>query len=65
MISTHVWVISSLLLLALFSFDLIHAARKPHAVKTLEASLWTIFYIVLALGFALYLSQDVGSEASN
>ena len=65
MISTHVWVITGCLLLALFSFDLIHAARKPRAVKTLEASLWTIFYIVLALGFALYLSQDVGAEASN
>lgn len=64
-ISGQVWGISLGIIAFLLIFDFVNARRKPHEVKPLEAALWTIFYIVLALGFAIYLSQEVGAQASN
>lgn len=64
-ISGKTWGISLGIIGFLFLFDFINARRKPREVKPVEAALWTIFYIALALGFAIFLAQEVGAQASN
>ncbi len=50
------FVVLILLLLDLFVFH-----RKPHEVKTGEATLWTIFWIVLAAAFNVFVYFEFGS----
>ena len=64
-ITGQTWVIAMSILGAVFIFDFFNARRRPREVKPLEAALWTIFYIALALGFAIFLAQQVGAQASN
>jgi tellurite resistance protein TerC len=64
-ITGQTWIIAMSLLGVVFAFDFINARRRPREVKPLEAALWTIFYIMLALGFAIFLAQQVGAQASN
>jgi len=64
-ITGQTWAIAMSILGAVFIFDFFNARRRPREVKPLEAALWTIFYIALALGFAIFLAQQVGAQASN
>ena len=64
-ITSQTWIIAMSVLGVVFIFDFINARRRPREVKPLEAALWTIFYIMLALGFAIFLAQQVGAQASN
>ena len=64
-ITSQTWIIAMSVLGVVFVFDFINARRRPREVKPLEAALWTIFYIMLALGFAIFLAQQVGAQASN
>ncbi len=64
-ITGQIWTVALALLGAIFLFDFLNARRRPREVKPLEAALWTIFYIGLALGFAIFLAQQVGAQASN
>lgn len=64
-ITGQTWAIAMSLLGVVFIFDFLNARRRPREVKPLEAALWTIFYIALALGFAIFLAQQVGAQASN
>jgi tellurite resistance protein TerC len=50
-LSTLVWTVTAVLLLALFVFDFIGQARKPHEPSTREAAMWCGFYVLLALVF--------------
>ncbi|ADG97402.1 Integral membrane protein TerC [Segniliparus rotundus DSM 44985] len=49
--STLVWTVTAVLLLALFVFDFIGQARKPHEPSAREAAVWCGVYVLLALAF--------------
>ncbi|XVQ11585.1 TerC/Alx family metal homeostasis membrane protein [Spirillospora sp. CA-255316] len=51
------------LILALFTVDLLVAVRRPHAVGLAEATLWSVFYIAVAVGFGLTLWVVAGAQA--
>jgi tellurite resistance protein TerC len=46
----------------LFAVDLFIVARRPHAVGMREASLWTVFYLLLAVAFGLGMFAVVGGR---
>jgi tellurite resistance protein TerC len=60
------WGITLGLLAALFAWDLVRSARRPHAVGFREAGFWSLFYIAVALGFGvvfgLVAGWDVGAQ---
>jgi tellurite resistance protein TerC len=45
------WALTLSLLGALFTWDLVRSARRPHAVHFSEAMFWSLFYIGVALAF--------------
>jgi tellurite resistance protein TerC len=45
------WALTLSLLGALFIWDLVRSARRPHAVQFSEAVFWSLFYIGVALAF--------------
>jgi tellurite resistance protein TerC len=51
------------LIVALFTFDLLVAVRRPHAVGLVEAAVWSVFYIAVAVGFGLILWAAAGAQA--
>ncbi|HEX5016905.1 MAG TPA: TerC family protein [Actinomycetes bacterium] len=60
--STELWVVTICVLILVFAFDFLLAARRPHAVSMREASLWTAFYVGAAIVFGLYISAHFGGE---
>lgn len=65
-ISTLWWVITVVVIVGLLAFDLILAAARPHAVGFREAVGWSVFYILIAVGFGLafmwYAGADFGAQ---
>src|SRR3954447_19282837 len=57
------WGITLGLLAALFAWDLVRSARRPHAVSFREAGVWSVFYIAVALGFGLVFGFVAGWDA--
>jgi len=51
-------------LLGVISVDFYLAARKPREVQIREAVLWVVFYVLLALGFALSLAFTLSRESA-
>ncbi|MEW2354568.1 TerC/Alx family metal homeostasis membrane protein [Spirillospora sp. NPDC029432] len=51
------------LIVVLFTVDLLVAVRRPHAVGLAEATLWSVFYIAVAVGFGLVLWAVAGGQA--
>ena len=49
-------------ILALIILDLLTVSSKPHEVKFKEASIWSIFYIAVAIGFGVWVWQTSGSQ---
>ncbi|WP_395110641.1 TerC family protein [Actinomadura sp. SCN-SB] len=47
------WAATIAFIIALFVFDLLVAVRRPHAVGLREATVWSVFYIVVAIAFGL------------
>jgi tellurite resistance protein TerC len=52
-VTATVWAITIGVILALFAFDLIFHARKPHAPSFRESAVWSAGYVTLALVFGL------------
>jgi len=50
--------------LGVISVDFYLAARKPREVQIREAVLWVVFYILLALGFAISLAFTLSRESA-
>ena len=58
MISTQEWVFTIVALVAIATIDLIVAILRRHKKTTvLEAALWTLFYLSIAIAFGLFLPQ--------
>ncbi|WP_306362411.1 TerC family protein [Nocardia sp. CC227C] len=60
-ISTLTWIVTIGLILALLAVDLIVAAVKPHRVGFREATIWSVFYILVAVAFGVWLAWQYGS----
>jgi tellurite resistance protein TerC len=63
-VDVHPWVWFATLagLVALLTFDLLIVARRPHEVSMREATIWIVFYVVLAVLFGLGLTVAAGAE---
>jgi len=61
-VSLTTWLIVIGAILALIVVDLLTVSRKPHEVKFKEASIWSIFYIAIAIGFGVWVWQTSGSQ---
>lgn len=46
------WIVFTVFILAMLALDLGIFNRKSHVIKMKEAMLWTLFWVMLALGFA-------------
>lgn len=55
------WAIVVGAILALIIVDLFTISRKPHDVMFKEASIWSIFYIGIAIAFGVWVWQTAGS----
>ena len=47
--------------LGLLAFDL-YSHRKPEEVSIKSAALWSVFYVIAALGFATYINFAYSAE---
>jgi tellurite resistance protein TerC len=54
------WAVTIGLVLALLAFDLVLAVRRPHEVGFREASLWSVFYISVAVAFGVAFGSIAG-----
>jgi tellurite resistance protein TerC len=54
------WAATLLALAALFGFDLLRSARRPHAVGFREAVVWSVLYIAVALLFGVVFGAIAG-----
>jgi tellurite resistance protein TerC len=61
-VSLTTWFVVIGAILALIVLDLLTVSRKPHEVKLKEASIWSIFYIAVAIGFGVWVWQNSGSQ---
>ena len=56
------WAVVVGIILALIVIDLLTVSRKPHEVMFKEASIWSIFYISVAVVFGVWVWQSSGSQ---
>lgn len=64
MISTTNWVITITALLAVIAFDLVWAVtNRKKETSMREVTLWSIFYVSLAISFGIYLGAWLNPEA--
>ncbi|WP_236239592.1 TerC family protein [Streptomyces sp. CC228A] len=61
-ISALVWAVTIGLILALLAVDLIMAAVRPHRVGFGEATAWSVFYILVAVGFGVWFGLRYGGQ---
>ena len=61
-VSLTTWFVVIGAILARIVLDLLTVSRKPHEVKFKEASIWSIFYIAVAIGFGVWVWQSSGSQ---
>lgn len=61
-VSTLTWVATVALILALLAVDLVVAAARPHRVGFGEATAWSVFYIVVAIAFGVWLTINYGGD---
>jgi TerC family integral membrane protein len=61
--TVEAWAAMIGLIVALFTFDLVVAVRRPHAVGLVEAASWSVCYITVAVGFGLALWAMAGAKA--
>lgn len=54
-ISGLTWALTIGLILVLLAIDLVLAAMRPHRVGFGEAAAWSVFYVLVAIGFGLLL----------
>ncbi|MGX7829124.1 TerC family protein [Actinokineospora sp. 24-640] len=56
------WTVTIGLIVALLAADLVIASLRPHRVGFREATAWSVFYILVAVGFGAWLTLRHGSE---
>lgn len=61
-VSTTIWLITMIALLAVFIIDLVVVDAKPHVFGTKEAFRWVIFYVFAALVFAAFVWNYFGAQ---
>jgi tellurite resistance protein TerC len=54
------WTLTIVVIVALLAFDLMLATVRPHAVGYREATVWSVFYIAVAVVFGLVFASLVG-----
>ncbi|GAA1350462.1 TerC family protein [Saccharothrix algeriensis] len=59
-IDTLTWAVTVGLILLLLAIDLVVAALRPHRVGFGEATAWSVFYILVAVGFGVWLTLAHG-----
>ncbi|MDH2425913.1 TerC family protein [Sphaerisporangium sp. TRM90804] len=60
-ISPLTWSLTIGLIIALLAADLVAAALRPHRVGFGEATAWSVFYILTAVGFGVWFAWQHGS----
>ncbi|WP_086664106.1 TerC family protein [Lentzea kentuckyensis] len=61
-ISGLTWAITIGVIVALLAVDLVLAAWRPHRIGFREASLWSVFYILVAIAFGVWFASAHGGE---
>lgn len=61
-ISVLTWAATLGLILALFAVDLVLATTRPHRVGFGEATVWSVFYILVAVAFGVWFAMRYGGE---
>lgn len=62
-VSLNIWAITLGAILALIVLDLVAISNKPREVTLKEASIWSIFYISVAIGFGIWVWNQYGSTS--
>lgn len=57
------WGVTVGIVLALLALDFVIAARRPHRVEMREATIWSVFYIAVAIVFGLFVLWFHGGQA--
>lgn len=55
------WAVTIAVILAIFAFDLAVGILWPHKVGFKEATLWSVIYVAIALGFGVWIGMAHGS----
>jgi len=58
------WLEFSILVIVLLALDLLVFNKKDHEIKVKEAMLWSAFWILLGLGFGVFVYYIKGTESS-
>ncbi|HUQ59907.1 TerC family protein [Lentzea sp.] len=61
-ISGLTWAVTIGVIVVLLAVDLVLAAARPHRVGFREATLWSVFYILVAIGFGVWFASAYGGE---
>lgn len=61
-ISALTWAVTIGLILVLLAVDLVLAAARPHRVGFGEATAWSVFYILVAVGFGVWFAARYGGQ---
>jgi tellurite resistance protein TerC len=61
-ISGTTWAITIGLIVLLLAVDLVAAGVRPHRVGFREATAWSVFYILVAVGFGVWFAMVYGGE---
>ena len=61
-VSNVVWIVTISIIAALIIVDLLTVSSKPHDVLFKEASLWSIFYIAVAVAFGIWVFANYGTQ---
>ena len=61
-VSMTVWLVTIGIIAGLIILDLVTVSSKPHDVMFREASLWSIFYIAVAIGFGIWVFSNYGNQ---
>lgn len=56
------WISFNILILVLLALDLGVFNKKAHVIKLKEAALWSVFWIILGLGFGAFMWYQEGRE---
>ena len=56
------WIVTIGLIVALLAVDLVLAAARPHRVGFGEATAWSVFYVLVAIGFGVWFTLQHGGE---
>ncbi|MCR3751895.1 TerC family protein [Lentzea californiensis] len=59
-ISGLTWAMTIGVIVALLAFDLVLAAWRPHRIGFREATVWSVFYIAVAIGFGVWFASAHG-----